>query len=263
MTNAGTVIDSVIAEIDNLKKNIKKKTSKQIQNVDEKGLLKATGFAWFQSHKSKLLTVEVIYFKRVDELFHHILDAGDKNSSRVGVLEKLNSLKGELVSLRKQLILLPQTAVKTNDVPPDFSSLISNEGMRHVLSRRWNECRVCVENNTPLAATVMIGGLLEGLLLSKIHQEPDQSKIYKAKSAPIDKTTSKPKPLSEWTLNNFIDLCHELGWISKPTKDVSSTLREYRNYIHPHKEFANGLTLEPSDAILFWEIAKTITRQLL
>lgn len=263
MSAANDIIDAVIVELDSLKKNLKKKITKQIQSLDEKALLKATASAWFKSHREKLVFLGNA-LNSVDETYHQLLSAGDKNPSRDSVQGIIKNLRADFTKLRKNAIqVVPTAAVNTSDTPPDFSPLVSAVGMQSVLSRRWNECSLCVKNNTPLAATVMIGGLLEGLLLAKINQETDQSKIYKATSAPIEKKSGKPKAISDWTLSDFINLAFELKWITKPAKDIGTVLREYRNYIHPHKEFSNNLSLQPGDATLFWEIAKNITRQLL
>ena len=262
MNNSNEAFDAVIVELDNLKKNLKRKKTKQIQSFDERALLKATALSWFNNHRAKL-NFDNSILSSIDESFHLILASGDKSSSRNLIQKEVKELKASLIKLRKQAFNVKLPAKPTSDQPPDFSSLISDQGMKDVLDRRWNECAICVLYNAPLAATVMIGGLLEGLLIAKINQEPEQSKIYKSKSAPLDKKSLKPKPLSEWMLSDIINLAHELRWISKPAKDISSVLREYRNYIHPHKEFVNKINLVKSDASLFWEITKSITRQLL
>jgi hypothetical protein len=69
--------------------------------------------------------------------------------------------------------------------------------------------------------------------------------------------------LKEWGLKNYIDVAHELGWITKTTKDIGEIVRDYRNYIHPQKEFSHGITLEPGDSRMLWEIAKSITLQII
>jgi len=38
---------------------------------------------------------------------------------------------------------------------------------------------------------------------------------------------------------------------------------EYRNYIHPHKEHSHGITISPDDARTLWEVAKSVSRQVL
>jgi hypothetical protein len=75
--------------------------------------------------------------------------------------------------------------------------------------------------------------------------------------------TKKPKPLKEWVLSNYIDVGHELGWITKSAKDVASVLRESRNYVHPDKERRDNITLSSADTDLFWLVTKQLTVQLL
>jgi hypothetical protein len=135
--------------------------------------------------------------------------------------------------------------------------------MRKVLARRWEECTRCVSAKAPLAATVMMGGLLEALLLARVHRQNDKSSVFRAASAPRDGKTGKSLMLQEWTLRNYIDVAHELGWITSSAKDLGEVVRDYRNYIHPHKELTHGVHLGDHDARLFWEVAKGIARQLL
>jgi len=74
---------------------------------------------------------------------------------------------------------------------------------------------------------------------------------------------AKPLQLKEWTLKNYTDVAHELGWITKTTKDIGEFVRDYRNFIHPQKELSHGIVLEPGDAEMLWEVTKSITLQIL
>lgn len=143
----------------------------------------------------------------------------------------------------------------SSDVAPDFSPLISDTEMQLIINNRWIECTLCINASAPLAATVMMGGLLEAILLARINRETDKTAIFTSRSAPKDKT-NKVKVLKEWTLNDYIQVVHELSWVTVSAKDISTILREYRNYIHPHKQHSNGVHLHDDDALLFWEITK-------
>jgi hypothetical protein len=108
----------------------------------------------------------------------------------------------------------------------------------------------------------MMGGMLEGLLLARVNQLKDKSAVFKASSAPKDKTGS-PLGLKDWGLNNYLDVAHELLWISKTTKDVGGVVRDYRNYVHPQKVYSHGVSISSEDAKMLWEIAKSVARQVL
>lgn len=152
--------------------------------------------------------------------------------------------------------------VVTSDTPPSFSTLSGDQEMQQLLVNRWNECVGCVKNDLPLSATVMIGGLLEGLILARIDALADKSPVFTAVSAPKEKGTGKTLDLKDWLLSNYIDVAHELGWISGTYRQVGEILRDYRNYIHPHKEWRHKKAISPDDAKMLWEIGKQIIRQL-
>ena len=107
-----------------------------------------------------------------------------------------------------------------------------------------------------------MGGQLEALLLARVNRESDQAPIFKARTAPKNKA-GQTRPLNEWMLNNYIEVAHELGWISVSARDVGAVLRDYRNYVHPFKQLSHGVHLTYADAALLWEITKNILRQVL
>ena len=144
-----------------------------------------------------------------------------------------------------------------------FTPLITDAKMQVILQSRWQECVICVKNGASLGATVMMGGLLEGLLLARINQLTDKAPVFTATAAPKDKKTGKTQPLPFWGLKDFIDVAHELGWITTTAKNIGDVLRDYRNYIHPQKELSNGVSLAPGDAEMLWNIAKTMITQVL
>jgi hypothetical protein len=199
----------------------------------------------------------------VDDLYKDIISSSDRSCSRQKYDEKIKTIKGELSEIRGYALTPTTSPRHTTDDPPDFSPLITDQKMKQILERRWSECYRCVEADAPLAATVMMGGLLEALLLARINKETNKEQIFGGSKAPKDKKTGKPWPLKEWTLRHYIDVAHELNWISHSVRDVGSILREYRNYVHPQKELSHGVIIRKNDAILFWEISKNIARQLL
>jgi len=135
--------------------------------------------------------------------------------------------------------------------------------MQKILANRWNECVKCVNADAPLAATVMMGGLLEALLLARVNQLSDKKPVFNAKSAPKDRQTGKAFNLAIWGLRDFIAVAHELQWISPTTRDVGNVMRDYRNYIHPQKEHSHGISISADDAKTLWEVAKSVARQVL
>jgi len=271
MNYADEAIHTAIREAERLRTRTKKKKGAQVQGA-ERDIIRATSLAWFNNHRKLLVTVlSDGDLAEVDKLYNQVMEASYKNVLRSKYVSMLKEIGDSLAQLRSDNVLklsaapqLPQPAT-TPDLPPDFSPLISDAQMKAILERRWVECTACVAANAPLAATVMMGGLLEGLLLARVNSAPNKTakdRIFKATAAPKDKQNST-LPLKDWTLQHFIDVAREMGWISQTVKDIGVVLRDYRNYIHPHREHSHGISLAPGDAAILWEISKTISREVL
>lgn len=255
------ILGAAISELDTIRVNLRSERAALVRSFEKRSLIKATSLTWFNNHRPKLVNlIQETDLDSIDSIYKSILSRSDKAGTRAKYLKEVKILRDEIIALRSRKIAQPQ--ITRNDDPPDFSPLISDQGMRCILQRRWIECAQCIRASSPLAATVMMGGLLEALLLARIQRESDKTLIMNSKSAPKDKS-HKTLPLQEWTLRHFIDVLHEVKFISHSAKDVGTVLRDYRNYIHPYKELSHGISLELSDAELWWGITKGITKDLL
>jgi hypothetical protein len=264
MPLASNAIEAAIRETDRLRSILKKSKSVQVRSVDERGLAKATASAWFFNHRAAVESSGTTdNLESVDSCYRAILDASDRHGARSRYLSTLATLKQSLIRLRTDTISTKPSTVATSDLAPDFSPLIADTEMQEILISRWNECVLCLGAGAALAATVMMGGLLEALLLARINREANKAAIFTAKSAPKNAKTATTKPLGDWMLNDFIQVLAELKWITVSATAVSAVLRDYRNYIHPQKQLSHNLHLKPEDAALFWEVAKNITRQVI
>jgi len=261
MNDADEAVYQAIKEAERIRGVTRRKASPQVRG-SERDIIRATALTWFRSHRPKIVAIfSGSELEPVDELYQKIVEASHKNAARSGYINTFRNICDALVRLRSGSVVR-LAAASTTDAPPDFSKLISDLDMQAILERRWAECIVCISHGAPLAATVMIGGLLEGLLLARVNREANKAPIFTAASAPKDKA-GKPLSLKEWTLQDYIAVARELGWITVAAKDVGVVLRDYRNYIHPQKELSHGVSLTTPDAAILWEVGKSISRQLL
>jgi len=228
---------SALGDVDRLRGVLRKKRTPQVASRDECDLVKATALTWFNTHRQSFdaATTEA---SAADDLYRKLLTAGDRQTSRKVYFALLKDLRELLIALKSAVVTLAAPAPST-DAPPDFRAL-ANPDMKSVLVERWNECARCVSAPAPMAATVMMGGLLETLLLARINLEANKAPVFTATTAPRDRG-GKTLLLNEWSLKDYI----------------------FRNYIHPHKQLSHGVHLRDDDAALFWDVCKTITRQLL
>jgi hypothetical protein len=257
-------IDKSAFEIEKLQKLFKKSPSQQVRSRDEKDILKAVAITWFQTHRPIITnSVEESLIKHIDKSFQELLSSADKSPLRQKCLSLCKQVKADLLKLRSENIVAVVAPIKkTIDTVPSFSTLVADVDMQKILASRWDECNICVENNAPLAAVVMMGGLLETLLLSKANSLPKLTPVFTAKLAPKN-PQGQTLPLKDWGLRNYIEVAHELKWITQTEKDLGGVLMDYRNYIHPFKQKTYNVFLQPSDARILWELCKSISKQLL
>lgn len=271
MTEGQNSIDAALAEIENLRKVIKQQTSTQVQSEEERQIVKATALSWFNNHRGVIEPfVGGDNLKPLDDLYRYLLDAATRGTLRTKYVFSIKEIKKLFAALQTDHVINLSKAATAAAAPgavtdpaPQFTPLISDPKMQLILQKRWQECVICVKSGAPLGATVMMGGILEGLLLARINQLANKAPVNTAATAPRDKTTGKTLLLKDWGLKNFIDVAHELKWITTTAKDIGEVLRDYRNYIHPQKEFSHGISLTPGDAEMLWNIAKSIIVQVL
>lgn len=256
-------IETALAELERARKFLGRTKVRQIRNAEQRDFLKATSLSWFHTHRPSLahaLPPEAVI--AVDKPYQAILDATDRDSTKGTYVTAVRTAKEALVAARNHA-LIPAPTLRTGDNAPAFGPLAADLQMQTILARRWEECTRCLQASAPLAATVMMGGLLEALFVSRANKLADKSALFRSAAAPIDGKTKKALDLRQWTLAPYIDVGHDLGWISRSAKDVAAILRDYRNYIHPEKERAHGINLSGDDAAMLWEITKTLSKELL
>ena len=118
--------------------------------------------------------------------------------------------------------------------PPDFDKLNLEYGISEILQHRWIEIQKCIDVNATVSAVIMMGSMLEGFLMGTMQKKPQIANS--ASNAP--KKDGKVKHFAEWTLNDMIDVAHEIGWIQLDVKKFSHALRDFRNIIHPYQQLA-------------------------
>lgn len=198
----------------------------------------------------------------IDKSYNELLEFCERSTSRIKYRSHLKTLKTELVRFRSQVNILMASGQMPFYEKPDFSKLVSDQGLLSIIERRWDETVNCIESRAPLAATVMIGALLEALLLSRIEREKYKDSIFNLNSTPMDTKTGKAKKLQLWTLADYIDVCYEMEWIRKPLKDIGVILRDYRNLIHPREELRQKIHLNSDDAKMYWAIFSKMADQI-
>jgi hypothetical protein len=265
MQTIDDALDQAISSVDRLRKALSKSKTKQVVAHEERSVIKATALAWFNGCRPLMASLsDDDLLRAADSHYQTMLEACEKATVRTRYMYELKLLKATLVKLRSHVLMLvtsggvPSTGSPT---PPDFARLIPDPAMQTILNRRWSEVWNCIDATAYLAATVMMGAVLEALLLARINRMTDKSPVFTSKCAPKDRA-GKTRPLQEWTLNSYIDVAHDLGWIGRASRDIGVVLRDYRNFIHPEKELSQGVSVGDTDCRMFGAILQVLAEQI-
>ena len=195
-----------------------------------------------------------------------------KSSVRSEVEESLNDIlqvEGLEISLvgvdpvlreRTASVSVPEQKEMPVQVAPDFHRLVQDDSLADVLSFRWQEAQKCVQGEAYLAAVVMMGSILEGVLLNRFEHNLEIGN--RAKSSPKVRKTGKPKPIHEWGLSSMVDVAHEVGWLQGDVKRFSHALRESRNLVHPYVQRLHDEVPDEDTCSICWPVVQAAVTDL-
>jgi hypothetical protein len=179
----------------------------------------------------------------------------------------IEGLRVELESVKPRLnSIAPEFAEHVDEVdlrplpPPDFLNLRLEPGLGEILAGRWDEAQKCLKAEAYLAATIVMGSILEGMLLAILQKFPQDAN--KCKVAPHDPRTGKVKYFAEWSLSDMINVAHELGWLDLDIKKFSHVLREFRNLIHPYQQIIVGSVPDKDTCEISWLVVQAAANDL-
>ena len=178
------LLDAAVESVARLRNTLHKGKNPQVRRSDELAHVRATAQTWFKNQRPLLAMLkDDPTLKAVDQGFATLLEWADQstalepNASR----SHFKRIKTQLVRLRSSGVLVPPSV----DPPrPRFASLISDAKMLDILERRRRETLACQEVHADLAATVMLGGLLEALFLARINRLRSLAPVFTATAAP-------------------------------------------------------------------------------
>ena len=70
------------------------------------------------------------------------------------------------------------------------------------------------------------------------------------------------KRFHDWSLTQLIDTAHDIGVIALDVKKFSHGLRDFRNYIHPYQQLAQGFTPDEHTAKVCVQVLKAALASL-
>lgn len=179
-------------------------------------------------------------------------------------------LESEAKKIANRLLGVKTEPKKTEETIDDFLNKdfeeVSLEKLKidsvviDILNSRISEIKNSIKSKSGLSCVILCGSVLEGILLgiatSKM-REFNQCEI-----SPKNKDTQKVLAFNDWTLSNFIDVCHKLGFLGLDVKKYSHSLRDFRNYIHPYQQMASRFNPDIETAKISWQVLKAAITDL-
>jgi hypothetical protein len=106
-----------------------------------------------------------------------------------------------------------------------LTDLVQDPALAAVLQSRLDEAHTCHTNGAHVAAIIMLGSMLEGLLLD----------VLRTRAHPNERPPHVKTPLQQ-----LIEATHRNGWIQADAQRFSHELREYRNLVHASAQLRIG-----------------------
>ena len=204
------------------------------------------------------------------------LDGMISNFNKFLVLDKWKVLRENdkiIITPIDRIIIVPENTKNSNSAVLDEESLKSVDGLglskdvAEIVKMRLDEIVKCINCDAPLAAIILMGGTLEGILFDMASSKYP-SKFNQASCAPkfTDnsdlKMDGKVKKFPNWTLNNFINVAGEIGMINQGMTDFSHVLRNYRNCIHPSRQEKIHFKADRQTALVCNQVLNGVIRQI-
>ena len=134
--------------------------------------------------------------------------------------------------------------------------------MLGILERRWTETLACQRVGADLAATVMLGGLLEALFLARINRLTNLAPVFTAAAAPKDKS-SKPRPLKEWGLKDLPRRRQGARLDSSIGEGRRASAARLPKLHPPRKSYPHGITVVAEVTAMFITVFSSIADQII
>ena len=170
------------------------------------------------------------------------------------VVNKLLGIKNEDAEIETEKDFLSQEFLSLN-----LSKLNIDLQFENVVKQRLDEIQKSLKSKAYLSVIFLCGSTLEGLLQDKAIK--NMKDYNTSKSIPKDKN-GKVLVFDKWTLNNFIDVSFECGFIEHDIKEYSHSLRAFRNYIHPREQALYNFNPDKYTAKISWQVLQATIASL-
>ncbi|GAA1994761.1 hypothetical protein [Amycolatopsis minnesotensis] len=116
-----------------------------------------------------------------------------------------------------------------------IEDIVTDTNLVPLLNQRVQEIATCRRTGCHLAAVILAGSLLEGVLLDAAENRVIPDTVFDEPAAK-EQRIRKPKDVSNWTLHALAYIAHRLSWIDSDVAEVIGALRKFRNLVHANQQ---------------------------
>ncbi|MFI5779593.1 hypothetical protein [Nocardia sp. NPDC051570] len=135
-----------------------------------------------------------------------------------------------------------------------IEDIVADRQLVPLLNQRVREFHSCRDTGSYLAAVILAGSLLEGILHDAAQNRPIPMEIFdepEAKKLEV----SRPKGPRGWSLHSLGYAARRLEWIDSDVGEVIGALRKFRNIVHPRQQLELVGEVPDADTIdMYWPI---------
>lgn len=205
----------------------------------------------------------------IEQVLKRMADPREYRQDRASadeVLEHLNHLL-EVENLHIELDVNLHPVVRAGRAtPPDLPMDISRQKLQYsiseivtdrrlvaVLEQRVVEVEKCRASGCHLAAMILLGSLLEGLLLDAAENRPIPESIWDEPEAKAEniRPASRADKLS---LQALVYVAHRLKWIDTDAYRIASAVRDFRNLVHPNVQRKVERSPDEDTVDMYWPV---------
>lgn len=140
-------------------------------------------------------------------------------------------------------------------LPKQTFDFVSDPKMREICCRDYLELAKVRRVGAHKSTIILSGGLIEALLSDALDRQSSTAKAYYRKLYPNRKQV-------RWTLECLIGVAEAMGIITPGATQLSHTLRDYRNLVHPRKEIRSGYKVQKQEAEIAVNMVQIVMRDL-
>ncbi len=142
-----------------------------------------------------------------------------------------------------------------------FSLLELDGQLMSNMQQRWLEVETCANIGAYLAAVILLGSVLEGVLSARLQR--DIKLAMTSPKAPRESNKTTAKNLKDWSLQDYIAVSADLGFVPRSVEKHIHELRDTRNLVHPNKQISSNIIVDEPLYRISKEVAETIIDALL